>query len=61
MRRTRTTNSQDVENSALLTRPTLVHRDAPWLRLRSRIAQGLNVLRVRLGLVLRCGLAGQQL
>ena len=44
MRRTKTTNSQDVESRR---------------QLRSRIAQGLNVLRVRLGLALRCGLAGR--
>ena len=46
MRRTRTTNRQDVESCR---------------QLRSRIEQGLNVLRVRLGLALRYGLAGQQL
>jgi hypothetical protein len=46
MRRMRTTNRQDVESCR---------------ERRSRIEQDLNVFRVRLGLALSCGLAGQQL
>jgi len=46
MRRMRTTNRQDVKSS---------HER------RSRIEQDLNVFRIRLGLALSCGLAGQQL